>query len=94
MPPPHAGERAVLPPRSVPRMLIQRRTRTLALACLLAATATLAASGCSKSKTPDDAGGDSRLPPCPCPCPARRSTIPPAGWQWILTVDQLTVVVE
>ena len=40
-------------------MMIQRRTRTLAAACLLAATATLAASGCSKSETPDNAGGDS-----------------------------------
>ncbi|MGW2656207.1 ABC transporter substrate-binding protein [Streptomyces sp. NPDC001478] len=39
-------------------MMIQRRTRTLAVACLLAATATLAASGCSKSETSDtvDAG--------------------------------------
>ncbi|MGW1408950.1 ABC transporter substrate-binding protein [Streptomyces sp. NPDC002403] len=40
-------------------MMTQRRSRTLALACLLTATATLAASGCSKSETADDAGGDS-----------------------------------
>ena len=40
-------------------MIIQRRSRTLAVACLLAATATLAASGCSKSETSDNAGGDS-----------------------------------
>ncbi|MFE3900820.1 ABC transporter substrate-binding protein [Streptomyces sp. NPDC059153] len=40
-------------------MMIQRRSRTLAVACLLAATATLAASGCSKSETSNDAGGDS-----------------------------------
>ncbi|THA76866.1 ABC transporter substrate-binding protein [Streptomyces sp. A0642] len=40
-------------------MMIQRRTRTLAVACLLAATATLAASGCSKSETPDTATSDS-----------------------------------
>lgn len=40
-------------------MMIQRRTRTLAAACLLAATATLAASGCSKSETSNNAGGDS-----------------------------------
>ncbi|MFF1926212.1 ABC transporter substrate-binding protein [Streptomyces sp. NPDC058221] len=40
-------------------MMIQRRTRTLAVACLLAATATLAASGCSKSEGSDDASADS-----------------------------------
>ncbi|MFD8689977.1 ABC transporter substrate-binding protein [Streptomyces sp. NPDC059651] len=40
-------------------MIIQRRTRTLAVACLLAATATLAASGCSKSETSDNATADS-----------------------------------
>jgi len=40
-------------------MMIQRRSRTLAAACLLAATATLAASGCSKSETSNSAGGDS-----------------------------------
>ncbi|WP_393054685.1 ABC transporter substrate-binding protein [Streptomyces sp. LN549] len=40
-------------------MMIQRRTRTLAVACLLAATATLAASGCSKSETSDTASTDS-----------------------------------
>ncbi|MHC3458375.1 ABC transporter substrate-binding protein [Streptomyces flavovirens] len=40
-------------------MMTQRRSRTLAAACLLAATATLAASGCSKSETSDNAGGDS-----------------------------------
>ncbi|SCF62092.1 ABC transporter substrate-binding protein [Streptomyces sp. Ncost-T10-10d] len=40
-------------------MMIQRRSRTLAVACLLAATATLAASGCSKSETSNNAGGDS-----------------------------------
>ncbi|MEU1439114.1 ABC transporter substrate-binding protein [Streptomyces sp. NPDC005786] len=39
-------------------MMIQRRTRTLAVACLLAATATLAASGCSKSETSDTATTD------------------------------------
>ncbi|MDF9874099.1 MULTISPECIES: ABC transporter substrate-binding protein [Streptomyces] len=40
-------------------MMIQRRSRTLAAACLIAATATLAVSGCSKSETTNDAGGDS-----------------------------------
>ncbi|KAB2593239.1 ABC transporter substrate-binding protein [Streptomyces arboris] len=40
-------------------MMIQRRPRTLAVACLLAATATLAAAGCAKSETPNTAGGDS-----------------------------------
>lgn len=40
-------------------MMIQRRTRTLAVACLLAATATLAASGCSKSEGSDNASADS-----------------------------------
>ncbi|MGW1230742.1 ABC transporter substrate-binding protein [Streptomyces sp. NPDC001515] len=40
-------------------MMIQRRTRTLAVACLLAATATLAASGCSKSETSDTADAGS-----------------------------------
>ncbi|WP_406447930.1 ABC transporter substrate-binding protein [Streptomyces sp. NBC_00876] len=39
-------------------MMIQRRSRTLAVACLLAATATLAASGCSKSETSDTANAD------------------------------------
>ncbi|MGC4946689.1 ABC transporter substrate-binding protein [Streptomyces sp. DT224] len=36
-------------------MMIQRRTRTLAVACVLAATATLAVSGCSKSEGSDNA---------------------------------------
>lgn len=40
-------------------MMIQRRSRTLAVACLLAATATLAASGCSKSESSDNANADS-----------------------------------
>ena len=40
-------------------MMTQRRSRTFAAACLLAATATLAVSGCSKSETTDSAGGDS-----------------------------------
>ncbi|MEU3227187.1 ABC transporter substrate-binding protein [Streptomyces sp. NPDC006976] len=40
-------------------MMIQRRSRTLAVACLLAATATLAASGCSKSESSDSANADS-----------------------------------
>ncbi|TXS49652.1 ABC transporter substrate-binding protein [Streptomyces sp. OR43] len=40
-------------------MMIQRRTRILAVACLLAATATLAASGCSKSESSDTATTDS-----------------------------------
>ncbi|WNI26248.1 ABC transporter substrate-binding protein [Streptomyces sp. ITFR-16] len=40
-------------------MMIQRRSRTLAVACLLAATATLAATGCSKSETSDSASADS-----------------------------------
>ncbi|MGQ7747732.1 ABC transporter substrate-binding protein [Streptomyces sp. WC2508] len=40
-------------------MMIQHRSRTLAAACLLAATTMLAASGCAKSETPDDAGDDS-----------------------------------
>ena len=35
-------------------MMIQRRSRTLAVACLLAATATLAVSGCSKSEGSDN----------------------------------------
>ncbi|TXS01697.1 ABC transporter substrate-binding protein [Streptomyces sp. col6] len=35
-------------------MMIQRRTRTLAVACVLAATATLAVSGCSKSEGSDN----------------------------------------
>ncbi|MEU4503372.1 ABC transporter substrate-binding protein [Streptomyces sp. NPDC024089] len=39
-------------------MMIQHRSRTLAAACLLAATL-LAASGCAKSETPDNAGDDS-----------------------------------
>ncbi|MCX5433430.1 ABC transporter substrate-binding protein [Streptomyces sp. NBC_00257] len=40
-------------------MMIQHRSRTLAAACLLAATTMLAASGCAKSETPDNAGDDS-----------------------------------
>lgn len=40
-------------------MMIQRRSRTLAVACVLAATATLAATGCSKSETSDSANADS-----------------------------------
>ncbi|MEU2669445.1 ABC transporter substrate-binding protein [Streptomyces sp. NPDC007164] len=40
-------------------MMIQRRSRTLAAACLLASTAMLAAAGCAKSETPDSAGDDS-----------------------------------
>ncbi|MEU2250202.1 ABC transporter substrate-binding protein [Streptomyces sp. NPDC019224] len=40
-------------------MMIQRRSRTLAVACLLAATATLAVSGCSKSETSDNASSNS-----------------------------------
>lgn len=40
-------------------MMIQHRSRTLAAAGLLAATAALAVSGCAKSETPDNAGGDS-----------------------------------
>ncbi|MFI1934639.1 ABC transporter substrate-binding protein [Streptomyces sp. NPDC020330] len=39
-------------------MMIQRRSRTLAVACVLAAT-TLAAAGCAKSETSTSAGGDS-----------------------------------
>ncbi|MER8268857.1 ABC transporter substrate-binding protein [Streptomyces griseus] len=39
-------------------MMIQRRSRTLAVACVLAA-ATLAAAGCAKSETSSNAGGDS-----------------------------------
>ncbi|PVC91136.1 ABC transporter substrate-binding protein [Streptomyces sp. CS131] len=39
-------------------MMIQRRSRTLAVACVLAAT-TLAAAGCAKSETSNSAGGDS-----------------------------------
>lgn len=39
-------------------MMIQRRSRTLAVACVLAAT-TLAAAGCAKSETSNNAGGDS-----------------------------------
>lgn len=41
-------------------MNTQRRTRsrTLAVACLLVATATLAATGCAKSETADSSGGD------------------------------------
>ncbi|MFB8074343.1 ABC transporter substrate-binding protein [Streptomyces californicus] len=38
-------------------MMIQRRSRTLAVACVLATA--LAAAGCAKSETSDDAGGDS-----------------------------------
>ncbi|MCX5498763.1 ABC transporter substrate-binding protein [Streptomyces sp. NBC_00053] len=40
-------------------MMIQHRSRTLAAACLLAATTMLAASGCAKSETSDNAGDDS-----------------------------------
>ncbi|MEV5200023.1 ABC transporter substrate-binding protein [Streptomyces sp. NPDC053720] len=40
-------------------MMIQRRSRTLAAACLLATTVMLAAAGCAKSETPDSAGDDS-----------------------------------
>ncbi|MEU3186326.1 ABC transporter substrate-binding protein [Streptomyces sp. NPDC006923] len=40
-------------------MMTQRRSRTLAAACLLAATATLAASGCAKSETTGGDSGDS-----------------------------------
>ncbi|MFJ2375674.1 ABC transporter substrate-binding protein [Streptomyces sp. NPDC087769] len=40
-------------------MMIQHRSRTLAAACLLAATTMLAASGCAKSEAPDNAGDDS-----------------------------------
>ncbi|MEV6423899.1 ABC transporter substrate-binding protein [Streptomyces sp. NPDC051662] len=40
-------------------MINQRRSRTLTVACVLAATATLAVAGCSKSETTDNAGGDS-----------------------------------
>lgn len=39
-------------------MMIQRRSRTLAATCVLAAT-TLAAAGCAKSETSNNAGGDS-----------------------------------
>lgn len=39
-------------------MMIQRRSRTLAVACVLAVT-TLAAAGCAKSETSNNAGGDS-----------------------------------
>jgi ribose transport system substrate-binding protein len=39
-------------------MMIQRRSRTLAVACFLVAT-TLAAAGCAKSETSNNAGGDS-----------------------------------
>ncbi|MGW1104507.1 ABC transporter substrate-binding protein [Streptomyces sp. NPDC002540] len=40
-------------------MMIQRRSRPLAVACLLVASVTLAASGCAKSETSDNAGSDS-----------------------------------
>ena len=40
-------------------MMTQRRSRTLAAACLLAATATLAVSACSKSEPTNNAGGES-----------------------------------
>ncbi|MFD7284742.1 ABC transporter substrate-binding protein [Streptomyces sp. NPDC059863] len=40
-------------------MINQRRSRTLTVACVLAATAVLAVAGCSKSETTDSAGGDS-----------------------------------
>ncbi|MFE9851598.1 ABC transporter substrate-binding protein [Streptomyces sp. NPDC005576] len=39
-------------------MMIQRRSRTLAAACVLAATAVLTAAGCSKSETDDTAAAD------------------------------------
>ncbi|MFF0502047.1 ABC transporter substrate-binding protein [Streptomyces fimicarius] len=39
-------------------MMIQRRSRTLAVACVLVVT-TLAAAGCAKSETSNNAGGDS-----------------------------------
>ncbi|MGW1934885.1 ABC transporter substrate-binding protein [Streptomyces sp. NPDC001919] len=40
-------------------MPLPKRTRVLSLACLVAATTTLALSGCAKSETSDQAGGDS-----------------------------------
>ncbi|MFJ1826293.1 ABC transporter substrate-binding protein [Streptomyces sp. NPDC088178] len=40
-------------------MMIQRRSRPLVVACLLLAAVTSAASGCAKSETSDNAGGDS-----------------------------------
>ncbi|GGT33100.1 LacI family transcriptional regulator [Streptomyces kurssanovii] len=40
-------------------MTIPKRSRSLTVACLLAATVTLAVSGCAKSETPSNAGGDS-----------------------------------
>ncbi|MFJ3583309.1 ABC transporter substrate-binding protein [Streptomyces sp. NPDC090127] len=40
-------------------MTLPMRSRTFSVACLVAATATLALSGCAKSETTNDAGGDS-----------------------------------
>ncbi|MER5887938.1 ABC transporter substrate-binding protein [Streptomyces sp. NPDC001941] len=40
-------------------MTLPQRSRTLSVACVVAATAALALSGCAKSETTDDAGGDS-----------------------------------
>ncbi|MFF8842038.1 ABC transporter substrate-binding protein [Streptomyces sp. NPDC015127] len=40
-------------------MTLPMRSRTLAVACSVAATATLALSGCAKPETSDNAGGDS-----------------------------------
>ncbi|MFJ2055997.1 ABC transporter substrate-binding protein [Streptomyces sp. NPDC087908] len=40
-------------------MPLPKRTRALSLACLVAATTTLVLSGCAKSETSDQAGGDS-----------------------------------
>ncbi|MDX2563216.1 ABC transporter substrate-binding protein [Streptomyces sp. TX20-6-3] len=40
-------------------MTLPKRTRALSLACLVAVTTTLALSGCAKSETSDQAGGDS-----------------------------------
>ncbi|MFJ5775220.1 ABC transporter substrate-binding protein [Streptomyces sp. NPDC093094] len=40
-------------------MTLPHRSRTLSVACIVAATAALALSGCSKSETTDNAGGDS-----------------------------------
>ncbi|MFF2302558.1 ABC transporter substrate-binding protein [Streptomyces sp. NPDC058128] len=40
-------------------MTLPKRSRALSVACLVVATATLALSGCAKSETSDQAGGDS-----------------------------------
>ncbi|OKJ48928.1 LacI family transcriptional regulator [Streptomyces sp. CB02009] len=40
-------------------MALPKRSRALSVACLVVATATLALSGCAKSETSDQAGGDS-----------------------------------